>query len=254
MKKKLFLITGTSRGIGEALVRQLLAEDTIIYSISRNSNPSLAVEAQVKGFELHEFNADLSQTDKIQRVIHDLVRRIDFDNAAEFTLINNAGTIHPIHSIGQPEVNEKIIRAITVNLIAATLITDTMVRETEHLSVPRRVVNLSSGAAYRPVQGWSTYCSAKAGLLMYARCLAKEQEDRANPVKVMSFAPGVVNTEMQAEIRSADPESFPEHRKFQDYKDQGQLLSPALVAEKLVEKIYDKDFGETIEVDVRDHL
>lgn len=254
MKKKHFLITGTSRGIGEALVRALLDENSVIYCISRNTNPSLSVEARVKGHELHEFNADLSRTDEVLSTLRDICRRMDLENASEFTLINNAGTIHPIRGIGQAEANEKMIRSVTVNLVAAMLITDIIVRETQKLPIPRRIVNLSSGAAYRPIHGWSTYCAAKAGLLMYAKSLVKEQEGRANPVKVMSFAPGVVNTEMQAEIRHAAPSEFPEHQKFKDYKDQGQLLEPHVVAAKLIELIHADDFGETLEVDVRNHL
>lgn len=254
MKKQHYIITGTSRGIGEALVKQLMGTDSVVFCISRNNNPSLTVEAMVKGLEMHGIALDLLETGKIASTMKGIFRQIDMEDVAGITLVNNAGTIHPIRRIGSGEAGEAILRNVTVNLAAAMMITDHFVRETETWACPRRVVNLSTGAAARSVPGWSAYCSAKAGLKMYSSCLATEQEGRANPVKVMSFAPGVVDTEMQAEIRHSDPESFPQLQKFKDYKQQGHLLAPSQVAEKMLEMIHAADFGANLEVDVRNHL
>jgi NAD(P)-dependent dehydrogenase (short-subunit alcohol dehydrogenase family) len=64
-----------------------------------------------------------------------------------------------------------------------------------------RIINLSSGAALRPLEGWSAYCAAKAGLAMLTRSLALEYGEAG--IRAFGFAPGVVDTDMQAEIRAS---------------------------------------------------
>jgi len=255
MKKSYYIITGTSRGIGEALARRLMSPENVLFCISRTKNPILHTEAKVKGVALTDIELDLSDSAKVVDVMHNICRRLPEGSEVEnITLINNAGTIHPIRPIGSEPANDALINSVTVNLLAAMQVTDHFVRATESWSCPRRVINLSSGASTRPVQGWSAYCSAKAGLRMYAHCLAEEQKGRANPVRIVSFAPGVVNTEMQAEIRSSDPASFPELQKFQDYASQDQLLDPFKVAKKMIELLNSPQFGDELEMDVRNML
>lgn len=254
MKKSYYIITGTSRGIGEALARRLLRPENALVCISRTKNPILHSEAQAKGLQLKDIELDLADTSKVGETMRNIFRRIRPEEVEAITLINNAGTIHPIRMIGETEANNGIVNNLTVNLTAAVQITDYFVRATDTWACPRKVVNMSTGAATRAVHGWSAYCSAKAGLRMYAQCLALEQDDRANPVRIVAFAPGVVNTEMQAEIRDADPNSFPELRKFKDYESQGQLLDPYLVAKKLIGLLNSPDFGKELEVDVRNML
>ena len=245
MKRKYYIITGTSRGIGEALAVKFLSKDSVVFCISRNQNPRLSVEAHVKGFEMQDVAVDLNETGKINEMVHNIFRGIDPENVSEINLINNAGTIHPIRMVGEVDAAERIIRSVNVNLVAAMLITDRFVRETEGWDVARRVVNISSGAAKNAVEGWSAYCSAKAGLEMYGRCLNAEQAKHANPVKLVSFAPGVVNTEMQEEIRNTDEAQFPQLDRFVGLKESGSLLEPEFVAEKIKSLLDSSNFGET---------
>ena len=110
--------------------------------------------------------------------------------------------------------------------------------------MPRRVVNLSTGAAQNPIEGWSAYCSAKAGLEMYSRCMIAEQSKKTNPIKLVSFAPGVVNTEMQEDIRNTDAAQFPQLERFVGLKEKGELLEPEYVAAKILKLLNDPRFGE----------
>lgn len=254
MKKQYYIITGTSRGIGEALVKSLMAEGNVVFCIARNNNPGLKMQADYKDLEMYEMAMDLLDIGKIGPMMKNIFKKVEAKDVEGITLINNAGTIHPIRRVGSGEGGEAIMRNVTVNLTAAMIVTDHFVRETESWSCPRKVVNLSTGAAARSIPGWSAYCSAKAGLKMYAACLSEEQAGRANPVQVVSFAPGVVDTEMQAEIRHAEPEAFPQLQKFKDYKEQGQLLSPLEVAEKMIEFIHSPEFGQERDVDVRNMI
>lgn len=254
MKRKYYIITGTSRGIGEALAKQVLGDHTVLYCISRNQNPRLSVEAHVKRWPMRDIAIDLNDTHKINELLRDIFREIDPEDVEEIVLINNAGIIHPIRLVGDAEASEKVARSINVNLTSAILITDRFVRETESWPVPRKVVNLSTGAAQHPVEGWSAYCAAKAGLEMFTRCLVAEQRHHHNPVKVVSFAPGVVNTEMQQEIRNAPPETFPELGRFVDMKDSGRLLDADFVAKSILDLLAGSNFGEHTVMHINDFL
>jgi benzil reductase ((S)-benzoin forming) len=151
MKRKFYIITGTSRGIGEAVARRVLGHESMVFCISRNQNPRLSVEAHVKGWKIRDIAQDLNDTSKINEMMRDVFRAIDPDEVEEIVLINNAGIIHPIRLIGEAEASEKLIRSINVNLTSAMLICDRFVRETEDWQVPRKVMNLSAGAASRTV-------------------------------------------------------------------------------------------------------
>jgi benzil reductase ((S)-benzoin forming) len=198
----------------------------------------------VKDWPIRDIAFDLNDTGRISEMMRDIFRAIDPEDVAEIILINNAGSIHPIRLIGDQEASEKIVRCINVNLTSTMLITDRFIRETETWTVPRKVVNLSSGAASHTVEGWSAYCAAKAGLEMFARCLVDEQKKHSNPAKVVSFAPGVVNTEMQQEIRNAKVENFPELARFVDMKEKGRLLEPQFVAEQIMALLDKPAFGQ----------
>jgi benzil reductase ((S)-benzoin forming) len=244
MKRKYYIITGTSRGIGEAFAKLVLSPENVLFCISRNQNPKLSVEAHVKELPIRDIAFDLNDTGRINEMMRDIFRAIDPEDVAEIILINNAGSIHPIRLIGEAEASEKIVRCVNVNLTSAMLITDRFIRETETWTVPRKVVNLSTGAASHTVAGWSAYCAAKAGLEMFVRCLVDEQKLSPNPAKVVSFAPGVVNTEMQQEIRNAKLENFPELARFVDMKEKGSLLEPMFVAERILNLLGRPNFGQ----------
>lgn len=252
MKRDYYIITGTSRGIGEALAKQLLGPNNVLYCISRNQNPRLTVEALVKKWTITDIALDLTEHHRITETFRDIFRELDPDDVASITLINNAGIIHPIRRVGDTDASAKIARSVGVNLTAAMIAADAFLHETEDMDIPRKVVFLTTGAARRIVKGWSAYCASKAGLEMYVRVLAEEQAEESNPVRVVAFSPGVVDTEMQAEIRNADPEEFPELDKFKAYKENGQLLNASHVAERLIALIQDPDFGKELIVSIKD--
>ncbi|MEM0999402.1 MAG: (S)-benzoin forming benzil reductase [Bacteroidota bacterium] len=254
MSKNIYIITGTSRGIGEAIARRLLKEGNSVYCISRNGNPRLTVEARAKGWDVQDLSLDLTQSGEIRGLIHSIFRDIDEDDAEEIVLINNAGVIHPIREIGGDNLDDAIVRNVTVNLVAAMLVTDAFIEETIDWECSRKIVNMSTGAARRPIAGWSAYCAAKAGLEMYARNIVLEQSEEENPIKVISFSPGVVDTEMQQEIRHAKAEDFPDLAKFRAFKNEGKLLNPGTVAETLIDIIRRDDFGHETLVSIRDIL
>jgi NAD(P)-dependent dehydrogenase (short-subunit alcohol dehydrogenase family) len=88
------------------------------------------------------------------------------------------------------------------------------------------LIFVSSGAATHPVVGWGAYCASKAGLDMLAQTLAAESDTAQAGIRVHALYPGIVDTQMQADIRSASTEQFPQVDRYRAYKEKGRLRSP----------------------------
>jgi benzil reductase ((S)-benzoin forming) len=79
------------------------------------------------------------------------------------------------------------------------------------------------------------YCSTKAGLDMLTKVVAKEQKKIKNGVKITSVYPGVVDTDMQEEVRNTSKENFKSVQRFIDFYEKGALATPKQVAEQIYE-------------------
>jgi NAD(P)-dependent dehydrogenase (short-subunit alcohol dehydrogenase family) len=139
-----------------------------------------------------------------------------------------------------------------VGLEAPLLLSAAFLRGTAGWSGERRVLNISSGLGRRAMAGQATYCAAKAGMDHLARAVALDQALVANGARIVSLAPGVIDTDMQVQLRSADGSGFPEQEKFVKLKEAGQLSSSRDAAARLVAYLGRADFGSTPVADVRD--
>ena len=120
--------------------------------------------------------------------------------------------------------------------------------------VPRKVLNISSGLGRRAMGSSSAYCAAKAGMDHFTRCVALEEaagENAAKGAKVCSLAPGVIDTDMQEQLRSADATRFPDRATFAGLKEHGQLTSPKDAAARVLAFLARPDFGNEPVADVR---
>ncbi|CAA9411559.1 MAG: Putative short-chain dehydrogenase [uncultured Rubellimicrobium sp.] len=182
------LVTGGNRGIGLAAVQQLArAGARVTFTARSEENIETAMESLVGVVEGRVCDV----TDR--PAMADLIDE-GFD-----ILVNNAGVIGPIGRIGDVSA-EDWARNIETNLVAAF--------HAIQVAVPGMVnrgggtiVNLSSGAAHRPMEGWSAYCAGKAGLAMVTACVHAEWG--AHGIRAFGFAPGVVDTDMQGAIRAS---------------------------------------------------
>ena len=116
----------------------------------------------------------------------------------------------------------------------------------------RKVLNISSGLGRHAMASQAPYCAAKAGMDHFTRCIALEEADRPNGAKVCSLAPGVIDTDMQVQLRSADAGQFPDKGSFTGLKDKGALASPAQAAARVLAFLARPDFGSNPVADVRD--
>jgi NAD(P)-dependent dehydrogenase (short-subunit alcohol dehydrogenase family) len=98
----------------------------------------------------------------------------------------------------------------------------------------------------------AAYCAAKAGMDHFTRCVALEEAQRPNGARVCSLAPGVIDTDMQVQLRGADAGRFPDIGNFTALKDKGMLSSPAEAATRVLTYLGRADFGANPVADVRD--
>jgi len=171
-------------------------------------------------------------------------------------LINNAGTVHPVAASPAMTDGPAIAQAFNLNVTAVMLLTARFVQAVGGLDAQRRVINISSGAGRNPTAGWGVYCATKSALDMYTRVFNQEQGAAglgAAGVRAVSLAPGIVDTDMQATIRSSDPAHFPALSKFRDFKQSGALAKPEAVAARILAYLDRDDFGATEIDDIRNY-
>ncbi len=215
-----FFITGTSRGIGKAIAEQLLLDpNNFVTGLSRTS---CIVHERYTHVEI-----DLAEIGKVSRFNFPVL-----EQAKKIALINNAGVIGKVHYAGRME-DDSILRAYNLNLVAPTILTNSFLESYFSNPAKQVIINVSSGAGKNAIDGWSVYCATKAGLDMFTKTVAEEMKisGRKN-VFIFAVAPGVVDTAMQDEIRTAAAADFSQIQRFVEYKKSDQLAHPDLVAAK----------------------
>lgn len=245
MQPALSIVTGTSRGLGFALASALLARGDRVLSIARGT-PSLTPSAR-----LEHWRADLADPGPVAARLHAWLRAQDPAELGVATLINNAGTIASPASLEDAD-DEELARAIRVGLEAPLLLTAAFLRATDGWPLRRRILLVSSGLGRRGMAGVASYCAAKAGLDNLARAVALEQAARAHGARIASVAPGVIDTDMQRQLRDADARLFGERERFAALHRDGALDSPAHAADRLLRLLDREDFGQPPVADVRD--
>jgi NAD(P)-dependent dehydrogenase (short-subunit alcohol dehydrogenase family) len=142
--------------------------------------------------------------------------------------------------------------ALRVGLEAVVLLSSAFLGATADWPGRRKLLNISSGLGRRAMAGSAGYCAVKAGMDHFSRAVALEQAALPNGAKVVSLAPGVIDTDMQKQLRAADPAKFPERERFVQLQQQGQLDTPAQAAAKVVAFLARPTFGADPVGDVRD--
>ncbi len=245
----LFILTGASRGMGLAMAQQLLAPDHTLLCISRRENTALAAQARAAGAALEQWPLDLAHSREAAAMLRQWLGKPGARHASA-TLINNAGLIPAIAPLSALDA-EDIAQALRVDLEAPMALTAAFLSATESWDVPRKVLNISSGLGRRPMASQAVYCAAKAGMDLYTRCVALEEALKPHGARVCSLAPGVIDTDMQVQLRGADAAAFPDRSRFEQLKSGGQLDSPEAAARKVLAYLHRADFGSEPVADVR---
>ena len=247
----LTILTGASRGMGLAMAEQLLAPGHTLLCISRQANPKLAERAQALGAQLMQWTEDLAQAEAVSQRLLAWLQGQSADGFASATLINNAGVIPPIAPLSLSDPAE-LAHALRVGLEAPMMLSAAFLSATGHWPATRKILNISSGLGRRAMASQSAYCAAKAGMDHFTRCLALDEALKPRGAKVCSLAPGVIDTDMQVQLRSADDALFPDRKGFAGLHQGGQLTSPEEAAGRVLAYLARADFGQNPVADVRD--
>jgi len=222
------IITGVSQGLGEALAFELLTRGARVLGVSRASSARLANE----GYRF--VRCDLAQASMLPAVLEPAFDAIALEHPSSVCLINNAATIEPIGVLGTSE-EDHIVTSITVNLTAPVVLASLFCRVFRNAAIERRILNVSSGAAQSAIAGEAPYCIAKAGIEMLTRTLAAEHA--SVNFRAISLRPGVINTAMQSRARAQPREVLPSVDLFKGFHARGQLVEPAVIARKVVDRL-----------------
>lgn len=251
MTKHLYILTGASRGMGLAMAQQLLQAGHGLLCISRQTNDELTALAAQSGASLTQWSQDLAQGVAASERLGTWLGTQAGKAWASVTLINNAGVIPRIGPMSQADAAD-LGHALRVGLEAPMQLTAAFLAATEHWSAPRKVLNISSGLGRRAMASQAGYCAAKAGMDHFTRCLALEEALKPLGAKVCSLAPGVIDTDMQVQLRGADASAFPDQAGFIQLKAGGQLASAGDAATRILAFLARADFGAHPVADIRD--
>jgi len=242
---KLAIITGGSRGLGKSLVHTFCNQGYFVISIARGN-----IDYKHKNL-LNHFRQDLTDLSIMDKLFVQIDQLVSDHQYQEITLINNAGIIGDIKKVENSTMNS-ISKTIQINLTVPMVMSSCFLSLLKNkIDISYRIINISSGASFSPYYGWSAYCSSKSGLEMFSKVLAKEEINNKH-FKSICIKPGVVDTDMQSEIRNSSKEDFKELERFIELKNSNKLFSPDFSAKKIFEIYQKDDYLSGASIDIRD--
>lgn len=234
-----YFITGSSKGLGKALTELLLQNDNnFVFGYARSSS--------IIHKRYYHKHIDFANLEAVQKI-----KFPELKDAKKVVLINNAGIVGEIKHVGNLS-NQKIIDCYTVNLIVPSMLSNEFVKTYQKTNAEKLVLNISSGASQSAIDGWSVYCASKAGLDMFSKVLQEESNIDKTNIKVLSIAPGIIDTEMQQQIRNTDSQNFSNLNRFVEYKKNGDLASAEDTAIKIIRFINEPNLSKNVVCSVRD--
>lgn len=197
LKDKVVIITGAGRGIGAATAKAFAGAGAAVVVSARTVGAAQAVADQIAagGGQAAAVACDVTDYGSVAALVEEAGRRFGRVDV----LVNNAGVIEPIGRVADTDP-AAWAQAVEINLVGAyhavRAALPAMLR-----GAGGTIVNLLSGAAFKAMEGWSAYGSSKAGLAMLTRSIAHEYGEQG--IRAIGFAPGLVDTAMQGQIRTS---------------------------------------------------
>jgi benzil reductase ((S)-benzoin forming) len=219
---RIAIVTGTSTGIGHAVARILLDRKWDVVGVARH-------DAAIRHPGYRHFALDLSDLDAmIATFERDVAPLVSASNRERVALVNNAAVIGRLRTVDSTDPRA-LLATYAVNVVAPVWLTGFVARHAPR-ACALRILNVSSGAANRPLPGLGEYAATKAALRMASMAAAADFQSAplntrmTRNVGVLSYAPGTVDTPMQVAARSEAPADFPAQAWFQGVHDKGELI------------------------------
>ncbi len=190
LKGKRAIVTGGSRGIGNAIVHEFLVRGATVYALSRTSpgnREELEAAAGQAGGALYWRQADVTREEEITAAIDAVVA----EAGGVDILVNNAGITRDGLIFRMPTADwEEVLRAnLTSAFLASRAVARTMIKQRAG-----SIINISSVSGLMGNAGQVNYSASKAGLIGFSKSLAREVASRG--VRVNVIAPGFIETDM----------------------------------------------------------
>jgi len=192
-EKRLAVVTGAARGIGRAIVFELLRQGRLVAGLDIVEDQLKDLEQAVKeaGFEVVTHCLDITKTDKLTEVLDSLAD----EYGGIGILVNNAGITRDKLMIQMDD--EDFDKVMNVNLRAAFAATRVAARSMIRNKFGR-IVNISSVAGVMGQAGSANYAASKAGLIGMTKSIAREIGKKG--VTANCIAPGFIQTDMTAKL------------------------------------------------------
>jgi len=220
------VVTGASRGIGAGLAVHFAGGGLRLGLCGRNRpDPPPGADTVVAALDV----ADAEAMNRFADQVVDRFGRIDL-------WVNNAGVLEPIGPLADADPTA-LDRHVATNILGVMHGTAAFARHVRSRPGGGSLVNVSSGAATSPYRGWAAYCASKAAVEMLTEVVGLEEADSG--LVAYAVAPGVVDTDMQALIRSTPEQSFPDVDRFLRLGEEGAFVTPEWVAECILERCLD---------------
>ena len=220
------VVTGASRGIGAGLADHFAGEGLRLGLCARTV-PAVPVGAD--GLAGAVDVTEVGAVDAFADAVVDRFGRIDL-------WVNNAGVLGPIGPLAEADP-ATVAAHVAVNVLGVAWGTAAFARHVRRRPGEGTLVNLSSGAATSAYRGWAAYCASKAAVEMLTEVVGLEEQ--ASGLRAYAVAPGVVDTDMQALIRSTPDEDFPAVARFRALRAEGAFASTAWVARSILDRCVD---------------
>jgi benzil reductase ((S)-benzoin forming) len=239
------IVTGHTRGLGAAIAENLLSRNIKVLGVSRGRNAEL--EKQFADL-FEQVELDLSDSAAVTNWLGGEGLQQFLSGSPAVLLVNNAGTVQPVGPLASQDV-AAIARAVALNVATPLMLASAVAAVAD--PADKRILHISSGAGSGAVPGWSIYGATKAALNHHAQNVV---QDRSRGLRICSLAPGIIDTDMQAEIRTTSAERFPLREKFEAFKREGDLSNPKERAVDIVDYLLSERFGERPVADIRELL
>ncbi len=229
-KNKTVVVTGASSGLGRSLAIEAGRRGAKVALLARRESILRKLKDVIlsEGGEAIALPTNVGNPDSVR----DAFAGIDSTWGLIDIIFNCAGVVQPVCPLLEAS-DEDFLASLETNVFGIYLTTRESLKRMVSQERGGTIINITSGAGRNPYAGWSAYCSQKAAVNMFTRCVAMEVSDK--PVRVVAISPGTFESPMQKKIRETDIKAFPSREKFVRVHREGRLSSPDRVGNILLE-------------------
>lgn len=247
------IVTGASQGLGKEIAKMLLSYGVHVIGISRSKIIDLHSVADKYKVTFQSVTYDLVDVANLETLLDTITTKHMENDVTKLYLVNNAAVIEPINQgvhISPTSLNYHF----QINAVAPMALTNLFLQFANQKDIPLTCLTVTSGAAEKPTFGWTAYCSSKASVNMYTKTIAKEQDELNTKHTIVAFSPGVMDTEMQAQIRSSEKSAFQAVDTFKAYYETKRLQQAEKIASIATEIMLDNNIENGRIYYARDYL